>query len=103
MFPRFQGENREHNDALVARLRELADVKDASLAQLAIAWVSAQGGDIVPVVGARRPDQVTSMLGANRVVLDADDLARIDELVPRGAARGDRYPAAFMADLDSEH
>ncbi|BCJ26900.1 aldo/keto reductase [Actinocatenispora sera] len=102
MFPRFQGENREHNDALVARLRELADAKDASLAQLAIAWVSAQGGDIVPVVGARRPDQVTTMLGANRVVLDADDLARIDELVPRGAARGDRYPAAFMADLDSE-
>jgi aryl-alcohol dehydrogenase-like predicted oxidoreductase len=102
MFPRFQDGNREHNDALVARLRGLAEAKGASLAQLAIAWVSAQGDDIVPVVGARRPDQVTTMLGADQVVLDADDLARIDELVPRGSARGDRYPTAFMADLDSE-
>ncbi|BCJ39033.1 aldo/keto reductase [Actinocatenispora thailandica] len=102
MFPRFQGDNREHNDALVARLRDVAEAKGASLAQLAIAWVAAQGDDIVPVVGARRPDQVDTMIGARRVVLDAADLARIEELVPRGSARGDRYPAAHMADLDSE-
>lgn len=100
--PRFQGANREHNDALVARLRELADAKGASLAQIAIAWVAAQGDDIVPVVGARRLDQVETMIASNSVALNGDDLARLDELIPRGAALGDRYPTQFMADLDSE-
>jgi aryl-alcohol dehydrogenase-like predicted oxidoreductase len=100
--PRFQGANREHNDALVARLRGLADAKGASLAQLAIAWVAAQGDDIVPVVGPRRAEQVASMIASTGITLDGDDLARIDELVPPGAARGDRYPRQFMADLDSE-
>lgn len=100
--PRFQGENRDHNDALVARLRSLADTHDASLAQLAIAWVAAQGDDIVPVIGSRSIAQVTTMTTANQVVLTDDELAQIDELVPRGAARGDRYPSQFMADLDSE-
>ncbi|WP_199701642.1 aldo/keto reductase [Jiangella rhizosphaerae] len=102
MQPRFQGANREHNDALVARLRGLAEAKGASPAQLAIAWVAAQGDDIVPVVGPRRTEQVASMIGSTAIRLDGDDLARIDELVPPGSARGERYPAAFMADLDSE-
>ncbi|MBD8078360.1 aldo/keto reductase [Cellulosimicrobium arenosum] len=101
-FPRFGGENREHNDALVARLQEVADAKEATLAQLAIAWVAAQGDDVVPVVGARRAAQVESMIASTSVTLDDDDLARIDALVPRGAARGTRYPEAHMADLDSE-
>jgi aryl-alcohol dehydrogenase-like predicted oxidoreductase len=102
MSPRFQGANREHNDALVARLQELAAAKGASLAQLAIAWVAAKGEDIVPVVGSRRPDQVATMIDSVHVTLDADEIARIEELIPRGAARGDRYPAQFMAQLDSE-
>ncbi|WP_232827269.1 aldo/keto reductase [Jiangella endophytica] len=102
LSPRFQGANREHNDALVARLRGLAEEKGASLAQLAIAWVAARGDDIVPVVGARRLEQVTSMIGSTAISLDDADLARLDELIPAGAARGDRYPAPFMADLDSE-
>lgn len=72
------------------------------MAQLAIAWVAAQGDDIVPVVGARRIDQVAPMIGSTGITLDADDLGRLDELIPRGAARGDRYPTRFMADLDSE-
>jgi aryl-alcohol dehydrogenase-like predicted oxidoreductase len=102
MSPRFQGANREHNEALVARLAELAEQKDATIAQLAIAWVAAQGPDVVPVVGARRIDQVADAIDSNRVGLSAAELDRIAELVPRGAAQGERYPSRHMADLDSE-
>ncbi len=102
MFPRFQGDNLDHNQALVARLQDLAEAKGTTPAEIAIAWVAAQGDDIVPVVGARRIEQVSTMIDSNRITLDADDLASIDQLIPRGAARGDRYPAEFMADLDSE-
>lgn len=102
VLPRFQGADREHNVALVTRLAELAAAKDASVAQLAIAWVAAQGEDIVPVVGARRPDQVATLVGSGRVSLSPEELARIDELIPPGAAHGDRYPSQGMADLDSE-
>jgi aryl-alcohol dehydrogenase-like predicted oxidoreductase len=102
MSPRFQGANREHNQALVARLTELAEEKDATIAQLAIAWVAAQGEDVVPVVGARRTDQVTSAIGSNGISISQGELDRITALVPRGAAQGERYPARFMADLDSE-
>jgi aryl-alcohol dehydrogenase-like predicted oxidoreductase len=101
--PRFQGANREHNDALVARLRELATAKDASVAQIAIAWVAAQGEDIVPLVGARRRAQVHTAIDSTRIHLTHDELAQIEALVPRGAAHGERYPRQFMADLDSEH
>lgn len=102
IFPRFQGENLEHNQALVAPLQQIADAHGLTMAQLAISWVAAQGEDIVPIVGARRTSQVDSMLGASAVTLDADDLARIDELLPAGAVQGERYPSAAMADLDSE-
>ena len=102
MFPRFQGENLAHNRALVAPLQQVADARGATLAQLAIAWVAAQGEDIVPVVGARRTSQVESMLGARHLALSAADLDQITALVPAGAARGARYPQAAMADLDSE-
>lgn len=100
--PRFQGANLEHNGALVARLREIAAQKDVSTAQLAVAWVAAQGDDVVPVVGARRPEQVATMVDSTRLSLTKDDLAQIETLVPRGAAHGQRYPAALMAELDSE-
>lgn len=103
MFPRFQGANHDHNAALVARLHEIAEAKGGTVAQVAMAWVAAQGDDILPVVGARRLEQVATMMDSNRIVLDASDLARIDQLIPRGSAKGDRYPTQFMKDLDSEN
>ncbi|MFI0989838.1 aldo/keto reductase [Streptomyces exfoliatus] len=107
MSPRFQGENLQRNLDLVDRLRALADAKGVSVAQTAVAWVLAQAGrqgvDIVPLVGARRRDRLAEALGALDVTLDAADLAAIEEAVPAGAAAGERYPAAQMAHLDSEH
>ncbi|MFE8937288.1 MULTISPECIES: aldo/keto reductase [unclassified Streptomyces] len=106
MSPRFQGENLQRNLDLVDRLRTVAEAKDASVAQTAIAWVLAQaerwGADIVPLVGARRRDRLAEALGALGVTLDAADLAAIEEAVPAGAAAGERYPAAQMEHLDSE-
>jgi aryl-alcohol dehydrogenase-like predicted oxidoreductase len=100
--PRFQGENVDRNLALVEALRAVAAAKGASVAQLAIAWVAAQGQDIVPLVGARRRDRLAEALGALNVVLTSDDLAKIEAAVPKGAAAGERYPAAQMGHLDSE-
>ncbi|MDT0345254.1 aldo/keto reductase [Streptomyces litchfieldiae] len=102
MSPRFSGENLRHNLGLVETLRELAESKDATVAQLAIAWVLAQGEDIVPLIGARTRGRLTESLGALRVSLDADDLAAIEKAVPADSAAGERYPAAQMAYLDSE-
>ena len=101
--PRFQEENVDRNLALVEALRAVAVEKGASVAQMAIAWVTAQGKDIVPLVGARRRDRLAESLGALDVVLTADDLARIEAAVPKGAAAGARYPVAQMEHLDSEH
>ncbi|MFF5924779.1 aldo/keto reductase [Streptomyces hydrogenans] len=103
MSPRFQGENLHRNLDLVDRLRAVAEAKGVSVAQTAIAWVLAQGDDIVPLVGARTRARLTEALGALDVTLDAADLAAIEEAVPAGAAAGERYPAAQMAHLDSEH
>jgi aryl-alcohol dehydrogenase-like predicted oxidoreductase len=100
MTPRFQDGNREHNEALVARLQDVAAAKGCSVAQLAIGWVTARGEDIVPVIGARRTEQVTTMLDG--VPLSADEVAQLETLIPRDAVAGDRYPPAAMADLDSE-
>ncbi|MFB7943072.1 aldo/keto reductase [Streptomyces sp. NPDC127049] len=103
MSPRFQGENLHRNLDLVDRLRAVAEAKGVSVAQTAIAWALAQGDDIVPLVGARTRARLTEALGALDVVLDASDLAAIERAVPAGAAAGERYPAAQMAHLDSEH
>jgi aryl-alcohol dehydrogenase-like predicted oxidoreductase len=100
--PRFQGDNVERNLALVEALRQIAQAKDVSVAQIAIAWVAAQGDDIVPLVGARTRPRLTEALGALDVTLSADDLAAIERAVPKGAAAGERYAAAQMAHLDSE-
>ncbi|RAG83543.1 aldo/keto reductase [Streptacidiphilus pinicola] len=100
--PRFQGENLEANLRLVEALRSVAEAKGASVAQVAIAWVLAQGEDIVPLVGARRRERLTEALGAAELVLEPADLAAIEEAVPQGSAAGDRYVAAQMAHLDSE-
>ncbi|GAA1955523.1 aldo/keto reductase [Catenulispora subtropica] len=100
--PRFQGANLDHNLALVETLRAVAERKGATVAQLAIAWVAAQGEDILPLVGARRRERLAESLGSLDVTLTADDLAEIEKAVPAGAAAGDRYDAGQMAHLDSE-
>ncbi|MBA8877231.1 aldo/keto reductase [Phyllobacterium myrsinacearum] len=100
--PRFQGENIDKNLRLVEALQKIAEAKGVTVAQIAIAWVAAQGDDIVPVVGARRRDRLAEALGALEVTLSKDDLARIEHAVPKGAAAGERYAAAQMAHLDSE-
>jgi len=100
--PRFQAGNVEANLALVGRLRAIAEAKGATLAQIAIAWAAAQGGDIIPLLGTKRRDRLAEALGALDISLDAADLAAIEQAVPRDAAAGDRYPAAQMAMLDSE-
>ncbi|MFE3829013.1 aldo/keto reductase [Streptomyces sp. NPDC059092] len=100
--PRFQGENLDHNLALVESLREIAEQKGVTVAQIAIAWVLAQGEDIVPLIGARRRDRLSEALGALDVTLDAADLTALDRAFPAGVAAGDRYPAAQMSSLDSE-
>lgn len=100
--PRFQGENLDHNLALVEELRRVAAAKGVSVAQIAIAWVLSRGSDIVPLVGARRRDRLTEALGALEFDLTPDDLAAIERAVPPGAAAGDRYAPQQMAMLDSE-
>lgn len=101
-FPRFQGANLTHNLTLVEALAEIAREKGITVAQLAIAWVASRGDDIIPLVGARRRERLTEALGAVDVTLTANDLARIEQAVPPGAVKGDRYDAHAMAGLDSE-
>lgn len=100
--PRFQGENLERNLALVEALRGIATAKGKTLAQLAIAWVLSRGEDIVPLVGARRPDRLAEALGALDLSLTAEDLESIERIVPPGAAAGDRYPTPVLNQMDSE-
>lgn len=100
--PRFQGENLDRNLQLVERIRALAQAKGVTVAQLAIAWVCAQGDDIVPLVGARRRDRLAEAMGALAVELSQADLAAVEEVVPPNAAAGARYSNDLMAHLDSE-
>ncbi|MCE7012020.1 aldo/keto reductase [Kibdelosporangium philippinense] len=100
--PRFQGENLTHNLQLVEALREIADRKSVSVAQIAIAWVLSRGEDIVPLVGARRRDRLAESTGAVDVELSQEDLDVIEQTVPRDAAAGDRYAPTQMQMLDSE-
>lgn len=98
--PRFQGEALEKNLGLTEALRSAAHGLGLTPAQAAIAWVAAQGPDIVPLVGARRRDRLAESLGARD--LSADELATLERAVPKGAAVGDRYPTMMMHTLDSE-
>jgi aryl-alcohol dehydrogenase-like predicted oxidoreductase len=99
LSPRFESGNVEHNLALVDALRRVAEAKGCTVAQLAIAWVAAQGREIVPLVGARTRGRLAEALPASELDLSPDDLAEIEKAVPAGAARGDRYPSAHMASL----
>ena len=102
ILPRFQAGQVERNLDLVERLRRIASERGATVAQLAIAWVLTRGDRIVPLLGARRRDRLTESLGALQVELAADDLAAIEEAVPKDGVLGDRYPGDQMALLDSE-
>jgi aryl-alcohol dehydrogenase-like predicted oxidoreductase len=97
--PRFQGENFTRNLQLVDRVKELADEKQCTPAQLALAWLLAQGDHIVPIPGTKKRERLAENLGAAAVELSAGDLARLDELAPAGAAAGARYP--HMASIDT--
>ena len=94
--PRFQGENFSKNLKLVARVTELAREKGVTPGQLALAWVLAQGEDIVPIPGTKRRRYLEENAAASEIELTADDLARINEIAPQGAAAGTRYPEAMM-------
>ena len=105
--PRFQGENLARNLALVEALRGVAEGLGATTAQVAIAWVMAQGArhgqDIVPIIGARRRDRLAESLGAAALTLPPAALAAIEAAMPAAAVAGARYPGTQMALLDSEH
>jgi len=93
MSPRFQGENFARNLDLVKRIEEMAKEKGITPAQLAIAWLLAQGKDIVPIPGSKSIHHVEENIATAEIELSTQDLARIDELAPKGAAVGDRYPS----------
>jgi aryl-alcohol dehydrogenase-like predicted oxidoreductase len=94
--PRFQGENFTRNLVLVGKVKELAAEKGCSAAQLALAWVLAQGEHIVPIPGTRRRRNLDENLGALEVRLSDDELAQIDAVFPAGVSAGARYPDGMM-------
>ncbi len=102
MSPRFQGANLDANLALVETLRGIAADLGISVAQVAIAWVAAQGRDIVPLVGARRRDRLSEALGALDVKLTPAHLAKLAAAFPPDAAAGARYPDSQLVHMDSE-
>lgn len=95
--PRFQGENFLHNRGLVERIEAMAAAKGCTPGQIALAWVLAQGEDVVVIPGTRRADRLDENIGALKVDLSAADVAALSAAVPKGAAAGTRYPAGGMA------
>ena len=89
--PRFMGDNFRKNLELVERVREIADEKGVTPSQLAIAWVLSRGDDIVPIFGTRSRKRLEENLEALRIELTSEDLERIEEAAPKGAASGERY------------
>jgi aryl-alcohol dehydrogenase-like predicted oxidoreductase len=98
--PRFQGDNFAKNLDLVGRVAELAREKGATPAQLALAWVLAQGDDVVPIPGTKRRPYLEENVAALKLKLTPDDLRRIDEVAPRGSAAGPRYPENMLKFLN---
>jgi aryl-alcohol dehydrogenase-like predicted oxidoreductase len=99
--PRFQGENFQKNLDLVRRVEEIAKEKGCTPSQLALAWVLAQANDIVPIPGTKRRKYLEENVGALKVQLSAEDLGRIDEVFPRDATAGARYPDHMMQLVDA--
>ncbi|HEX2572714.1 MAG TPA: aldo/keto reductase, partial [Polyangia bacterium] len=96
MSPRFQGENFQKNLDLVTQVEQIAREKGCTPGQLALAWVLAQGEDIVPIPGTKRRKYLEENVAALGVTLTPGDLQRIDAAAPKGAAMGTRYPAMAM-------
>jgi aryl-alcohol dehydrogenase-like predicted oxidoreductase len=97
--PRFQGENFQKNLDLVRHIEEIAASKGCTASQLALAWVHSRGDDVVPIPGTKRRKYLEENVAALDVQLTADDLARIEEIAPKGVAAGERYPAAAMSSI----
>ncbi|MEI7013355.1 aldo/keto reductase [Leptospira licerasiae] len=97
--PRFQGENFQKNLELVAKIKEIANEKSVTAGQLALAWVLAQGQDIVPIAGTKRRKYLEENIGASSVKLSKEDLDRINSVAPKDAAAGLRYPASSMGSV----
>ena len=100
VFPRFQGEMFAHNLKLVEHVEAMAREKGCTPAQLALAWVLHQGKDVVPIFGTTRRENLDANLEALKIELSADDLRRLDEIVPKGAAAGTRYPEPGMQSVN---
>jgi aryl-alcohol dehydrogenase-like predicted oxidoreductase len=100
MWPRFQGENFQKNLDLVKRIEAIAAEKRCTPSQLALAWVLAQGQDIVPIPGTKRRKHLEENVAALGMHLTPDDLRRIDEVAPEGVASGSRYPKALMGSIN---
>jgi aryl-alcohol dehydrogenase-like predicted oxidoreductase len=100
IFPRFQQENFDRNLEILQRLKGVATRKECTLAQLALAWVLAQGHDIVPIFGCKKRKHLEENLGALNVTLSPLDLSELNAIVPKGAAAGLRYPDAAMATVN---
>ena len=98
--PRFQGENFDKNLRLVEKVTEIADEKGITASQLALAWVLAQGEDIAPIPGTKRRKYLEQNAASAEVVLSREDLARIEDVFPKDAAAGLRYPEAMMASVN---
>ena len=101
-LPRFKGENLERNQKLVEAFGEIAQEKQVTNTQLAIAWVLAKGSSIIPVVGSRQRGQLQEALGALEITLSSDEMTRIERTVPAEAVAGARYNENLMKMLDSE-
>lgn len=101
-FPRFQGGNLERNQELITRLRDIAQQKGLSVAQLATAWVLSKGKDIIPLIGTKRREQLAEAIGILSHSFSADEIAAIERAVPEGSVAGDRYGPEQMLVLDSE-
>jgi aryl-alcohol dehydrogenase-like predicted oxidoreductase len=97
--PRFQGENFQKNLDLVRQIEEIAAARGCTASQRALAWVHAQGGDVVPIPGTKRRKYLEENVAALEVELTPEDLSRIEEVAPKGVAAGERYPAAAMASI----
>jgi aryl-alcohol dehydrogenase-like predicted oxidoreductase len=98
--PRFQGENFYKNLELVERVKAIAAEKGATPGQLALAWLLAQGDDIVPIPGTKRRTYLEENIAATDITLTATDLERIEEVAPKGVAAGDRYPAQTLSSVN---
>ncbi|MGE3681411.1 MAG: aldo/keto reductase [Bdellovibrionales bacterium] len=98
--PRFQGENFYKNLDLVEKIKSMSLAKGITAAQLALAWVLAQGNDIIPIPGTKKVSRLEENLGAIEVSLTENDLAELDRLIPKGAAAGDRYSAALRSGIE---